>query len=88
MAAENTELRQRVNLLKVPLDNIAPENLSAVIYDLLKDNKEHNIVLLSLWDLLRARGNNDYRAYVMGASLVIPISRSVISGAKFLTGKK
>ena len=86
--SKQEELRQRVELLKVPIDIVAPENLSDVVYDLLKEKKELNIVLLSLWDLLRARGNNDYRYYVTRAALVIPISKSLISGIKFLTGKK
>lgn len=88
MGIEKNQNLQRVNLLKVPIDIIAPEHLGSVVYDLLKDGKEHNIVLLSLWDLLRARRNNDYRSYVLRASLVIPISKSLISGVKFLTGKK
>ena len=88
MGAETNETRQRVKLLKVPVDIIAPEHLNSVVYDLLNDQKEHNIVLLSLWDLLRARRNNDYRSYVLRASLVIPISKSLISGIRFLTGKK
>ena len=82
------EIRRRVNFLKIPIDIVAPDNLSDVVYDLLKEKKEHNIVLLSLWDLLRARVNNEYRYYVSRASLVIPISKSLISGIKFLTGKK
>ena len=85
---EQKDLKQRVDFLKVPIDIVAPENLSDVIYDLLKDKKEHNLVLLSLWDLLRVRRNSDYRYYVTRASLVIPISKSLISGIKFLTGKK
>nr|AGS51966.1 glycosyl transferase, WecB/TagA/CpsF family [uncultured bacterium contig00003] len=88
MGTETSEFRQRVNLLKVPIDIIAPEHLGPVVYDLLKEGKEQNIVLLSLWDLLRARRNNDYRAYVLNASLVIPISKSLISGLKFLSKKK
>ena len=52
------------------------------------DNQGRDIVLLSLWDLLRARRNNEYRNYVLNAALVIPISKSLVSGAKFLTGKK
>jgi len=79
---------QRVQLVNVPIDIIAPNQLSAVIYKLLAEKKEQNIVLLSLWDLLRARGNNEYRSYVLRASLVIPISKSLISGIKFLTGQK
>jgi N-acetylglucosaminyldiphosphoundecaprenol N-acetyl-beta-D-mannosaminyltransferase len=58
------------------------------VYDLLKEKKEHNIVLLSLWDLLRARRSGEYRSYVTRASLVIPISKSITGGIKFLTGTK
>jgi len=79
---------QRVELLKVPIDIVAPDQLSEVVYKLLSDKKEHNIVLLSLWDLLKARRSGDYRTYVTRASLIVPISKSLISGIKFLTGKK
>jgi len=79
---------KRIQLLNVPVDIIPPEQLSQTVYDLLSDEKEHNIILLSLWDLLRARGNEEYRSYVLKASLVIPISKSLISGIKFLTGQK
>ena len=88
MAVETKVERQTVRLLNVPIDIIAPEQLSEYVYDLLKDKKEHNIVLLSLWDLLRARRNSEYRYYIQRASLVIPISKSLVSGVKFLTGKK
>jgi N-acetylglucosaminyldiphosphoundecaprenol N-acetyl-beta-D-mannosaminyltransferase len=88
VGTETSEIQQRISLLKVPVDIIAPENLGSVVYDLLKEKKEHNIVLLSLWDLLRARRSGEYRYYVTRASLVIPISKSIIGGIKFLTGKK
>jgi N-acetylglucosaminyldiphosphoundecaprenol N-acetyl-beta-D-mannosaminyltransferase len=78
----------RAELLKVPIDIISPENLGNYVYELLKDEKEHNIVLLSLWDLLKARRLGEYRTYVTSATLVIPISKSLVSGLKFLTGKK
>ena len=88
MGIETSDYKQRVTLLKVPVDIISPDQLGDFVYDLLKEEKEYNIVLLSLWDLLRARRNNDYRSYILNASLVIPISKSIISGIKFLTGKK
>jgi len=88
VGAEQSEIKQRVDFLKVPVDIVAPENLSNVVYDLLKEKTETNIVLLSLWDLLRARRKGEYRNYVTNASLVIPISKSIISGIKFITGKK
>ena len=78
----------RINLLNVPVDIISPQQLAPFVYDLLKTEKEHNIVLLSLWDLLRARRNREYRDYVLRASLIVPISKSIISGIKFLTGDK
>ena len=82
-------------LLKVPLDIVPPEDLPEVI-DRLQASmvspdsayKGRDIVLLSLWDLLRARRNNEYRNFVFKAALVIPISKSLVSGARFLTGKK
>jgi len=82
------EKKQRVQFLKVPIDIVAPDQLEDIVYDLLKEKKEHNIVLLSLWDLLRARRSGEYRLYVLRASLVIPISKSLIGGIKFITGKK
>ena len=81
--------------LKVPIDIVAPEELPDVISHLLTSaetpgnpsfGRGQNIVLLSLLDLLRARRKGEYRNYVMGAALVIPISKSIVSGAKFLTG--
>jgi len=88
VAVETKVERQTVKLLNVPIDIIAPEQLGDYVYELLKDKKEHNIVLLSLWDLLRARRNSEYRYYVQRADLVIPISKSLVSGIKFLTGIK
>ncbi|MCL2265667.1 MAG: WecB/TagA/CpsF family glycosyltransferase [Treponema sp.] len=82
------ENRQRVKLLNVPIDIVAPGRLGSLVYELLADKKEHNIVLLSLWDLLRARRSGEYRSYVLSASLIVPISKSLIGGIKFLTGSK
>jgi len=85
----------RIVLLRVPLDIVSPEDLPDIIANLSPDEKsayetqeKRNIVLLSLWDLLRARRNSEYRDYLFNAVLVIPISKSLVSGARFLTGKK
>jgi N-acetylglucosaminyldiphosphoundecaprenol N-acetyl-beta-D-mannosaminyltransferase len=78
---------ERISLLKVPLDIVPQEQLPGAIISLLFSKGGGNIVLLSLWDLLRARRKNEYRNYVLNASLVIPISKSLVGGARFLTGK-
>ena len=88
-------LPDRIVLLRAPIDIVSPEELPEVINNLIPNEKagyeaqeKRNIVLLSLWDLLRARRNNEYREYLYNAALVIPISKSLVSGARFLTGKK
>jgi N-acetylglucosaminyldiphosphoundecaprenol N-acetyl-beta-D-mannosaminyltransferase len=63
------------------------ENFEEIISKLLSEGKNHNIVLLSLGDFLRARRQGEYREYVQNAALVIPISRCLVRGAKFLTGQ-
>ena len=84
----------RVTLLKIPLDIVKPEELPGIFSNLIKeknfpDKKQgQNIVLLSLWDLLRARRNKDYFNYISNAALIIPISKSLVTGVKFLTGQK
>jgi N-acetylglucosaminyldiphosphoundecaprenol N-acetyl-beta-D-mannosaminyltransferase len=80
--------RERISLLNVPVDIVSPDQLPALINEFLLSGEVKNIVLLSLWDLLRARRNNEYRAYITEASLVIPIAKSLVGGARFLTGKK
>ncbi len=41
-------------------------------------------MFLSLWDFLRARRKGDFRSMVLDAALVLPLSKSLISGARFL----
>ena len=78
---------ERINLLRVPLDILPPDRIPDSVDEMIRSGTDHQIVLLSLRDLLRARRNGEYRSYVLNASLVIPISKSLIGGAHFLTGK-
>ena len=79
---------ERINLLKVPLDIVDPEQLEDTVYRLLKEERGHNVILLSLWDLLWARNNYEYRPFVQRSTMVIPIARSLVKGARFLKKKK
>jgi N-acetylglucosaminyldiphosphoundecaprenol N-acetyl-beta-D-mannosaminyltransferase len=92
MDADGNSKIERISILKVPLDIVPPEVLTDRVYAMLFSDqngpaKGKNLILLSLWDLLRARGNNEYRDFVQKASLILPISKSLIGGARFLTGK-
>lgn len=75
---------KRISVLKVPVDIIAPEDMEDVIKSMYSDGKNHQIVLLSASDLMRARRSGEFRTMISGASLVIPISMSIIKTAKFL----
>jgi N-acetylglucosaminyldiphosphoundecaprenol N-acetyl-beta-D-mannosaminyltransferase len=79
---------ERIDLLGVPVDIIAGDNMEQFVFDLLqREGSGKNIVLLTVWDLLHARRSGDYRDFVTGAALIVPISKCLISGARFLTGK-
>lgn len=74
---------KRISLLNVPVDIVQPEHLEEVIKAMYSDGRNHQIVLLSMADLLRAR-RGEFRSMVQGASLVIPISLSILRLARFL----
>ncbi|MDR2491352.1 MAG: WecB/TagA/CpsF family glycosyltransferase [Spirochaetaceae bacterium] len=75
---------EKIELLKVPLTIAPAEKMEEIVYALLSAGRGKDIVLLSVWDLLRARRNGEYRNFVVNAGLVIPISKSLVHGAKFL----
>ncbi len=76
--------KKRIFLLDVPVDIVPEENLEDTISDLLLDKGKHQIIFLSLRGLLKARGNNPFADTVRKASLVIPVSKRIVWGAKFL----
>jgi N-acetylglucosaminyldiphosphoundecaprenol N-acetyl-beta-D-mannosaminyltransferase len=73
----------RISVLGVPVD-ILPEDKIEEVVSRFEDGKNHQIILLSLWDLMRARSSGEFRGMVAGASLVLPISVSIVRGARFL----
>jgi N-acetylglucosaminyldiphosphoundecaprenol N-acetyl-beta-D-mannosaminyltransferase len=73
----------RITVLGVPVDILPEEGIDDLV-ELLADGKNHQIVLLSLWDLMRARRSGEFRTMISGASLVLPISLSITKGARFL----
>ena len=75
---------ERINLIGVPVDVCGPENLEAAILELLAKPGTKQIIFLSIWDLLKARRKNDFSECVKNADLVLPISKSILKGAKFL----
>jgi N-acetylglucosaminyldiphosphoundecaprenol N-acetyl-beta-D-mannosaminyltransferase len=75
---------QRISILKVPVDIVTPEDLESVVQAMYSSGRNHQIILLSLADLMRARRSAELRTMLSGASLVLPISLPIIKAAKFL----
>ena len=74
----------RINLIGVPVDIVQPENLESEILELLAKPGTKQIVFLSIWNLLRARHKGYFSECINSADLIIPISKSILKGAKFL----
>ena len=75
---------QRIDVLGVPVDVLLPQDIESEILKLLETPGTKQIVFMTVWDLLRARGKNDYAQCVREADLVLPVSKSILRGAKFL----
>ena len=75
---------ERISLIGVPVDICQPENLENEILELLAKPGTKQIIFLSVWDLLKARHKGDFADCVKNADLIIPVSKSILKGAKFL----
>jgi len=75
---------QRIEILGVPVDVCRIEDLESEILELLAKPGTKQIIFLSIWDLLKARGHNAYSECVKNADLVLPVSKSILRAAKFL----
>lgn len=75
---------KRITVLNVPVDIVNPEDLEEVVLDLVSRSGTKQIVLLSIWDLLHAKVSSDFYTCIKEADLILPISKSILKGAKFL----
>lgn len=75
---------ERINLLGVPVDVCPPEQLENEILELLAKPATKQIIFLSIWDLMKARHKGDFSDCLKNADLILPISKSILKGAKFL----
>lgn len=75
---------QRISVLGVPVDICYPQDLESELLEMMAKPGTKQIIFLSVWDLLKARKNNDYALCVKNADLIIPVSKSILKGAKFL----
>ena len=78
------KLLERIELLGVPVDVVKPENMEKVLFSLHEQAGIKQIVFITVWDLLKAKRNATYMNCLKSAALVLPTSKSLVKGAKFL----
>ena len=78
------KLSERIEILGVPVDVVRPENMEKLLFSLHEQAGIKQIIFLSIWDLLKARRNATYMNCLKNSALVLPTSKSIIKGAKFL----
>lgn len=74
----------RIRLLTVPLDHLPEEDIEQTVLDMLQKQEPQHIVFLTVWDILKARRNAEFRAITESAALCLPLSKSLLRAARFL----
>ena len=75
---------KRIHLLDIPLDIFDPENLEGIVREMLADGEKHQIILLDIWSFMTARYRDSASSALHEASLVIPVSKMILQGTRFL----
>ena len=78
----------RVDFLGLPVDIVKPENFEELLFKLIEQPGTKRIFFLTIWDVIKAKFNLEFRLCVQNASLVLPDSKSIASGISFLYKKK
>jgi N-acetylglucosaminyldiphosphoundecaprenol N-acetyl-beta-D-mannosaminyltransferase len=74
---------ERITVTGIPVDNLRDEAFEDTVYALAEGREVRQVVFLSLWNLMRARRDKEFR-HCLENALVIPISKGIQKGAKFL----
>ena len=62
---------ERINLLGVPVDICEPQNLENEVMEIMAMPGTKQIIFLSIWDLFKARHNEDFAECLKSASLIL-----------------
>ncbi|MGP1576089.1 MAG: WecB/TagA/CpsF family glycosyltransferase [Treponema sp.] len=74
----------RTRLLTIPIDHLPEEDIEQTVLKLITKDKPQHIVFLTIWDLLKARRNAEYREMIEQAALCLPLSKSILWALRFL----
>lgn len=83
MEADQRKVK-RIKVLDVPVDVVDPEMAMRPVAEMMDNGQNNQIVFLSTRGLLRARADPELARCLRDASLVLPVSRALVWGARFL----
>ena len=75
---------QRITLLRVPLDIIPEDQIPRVAREFAESSGHKTIVFLTYAKFMKARRDPEFLAQLTRASLIIPVSKSLEHGCRFL----
>lgn len=85
---EPESAKNRINLLKIPVDILDENDLEKKILRLLDNNLNNQIVFLSFKDFIKGRNSKDFRELLDNAALVLPSSAILTKGIYFIFKKR
>ena len=85
MAANRlTDIVGRTDVLNIPLHSLDEADIASAVDGLLDGTGTRQIMLLRWWDLMRIRVDRELRRCSRELALSLPVSRSLVFGARFL----
>jgi N-acetylglucosaminyldiphosphoundecaprenol N-acetyl-beta-D-mannosaminyltransferase len=75
---------KRIKVLGMPVDAADPEVAARALGEMLDNGQNNQVVFLSTRGLLRARRDPELARCLREAALVLPVSRALVRGARFL----
>ncbi len=75
---------KRIKVLGMPVDAADPEVAARALAEMLDNGQNNQVVFLSTRGLLRARRDPELARCLREAALVLPVSRALVRGARFL----
>lgn len=75
---------ERIKVAGIPVDVCRAEDMEGAMLELLARDGVRRVIFLTIWGLLKARHNKEWRNCIEQSDLILPVSKSILRGAAFL----
>jgi N-acetylglucosaminyldiphosphoundecaprenol N-acetyl-beta-D-mannosaminyltransferase len=79
---------ERYRIIGIPINSVKKDRFDGVINQILNDKSVHQIVLVTLWEIIRARFSREFRRCLERAVLIIPKTKGVARCVSFIWKKR